>query len=608
MVSFDFHHPKLALIAILQDHDVKDILSHCAVAFAAVYLVVWLRRVQKRRAIRARYDGWIRRARQERSSLEHPCLAEPLDGDIMSFLSAVETRNAIMQRKLDPRMNVVFLAQRCRRLGRDEEGINAIAQEFYTDAVEVAENLPNADTFLRPLYGVPVSVKEHLSLRGSYSTGGLACRLNQKDTKDSLIVQVIRSAGAIPMCSGNVPQIMMLPETYNRIWGRSRNPWDLCRSTGGSSGGDAALVAARCVPLAIGSDVAGSIRIPASFCGIVGFKPTAYRVSGKGNMKARKNNRSGTSAVIPVVCGPLARTVDDCAQFMKAVLVPEMFQGDSSVPPLPFDVDSYQSKAKLKIGYFDTDGWFEPCLTSKRAVREAIDALTKAGHTCVPFKLPTDGWISYGLLVAINAAEGNFRSFVEALEGEQMISEYDTLHQASNLPNLLKPVIMALIDKRRGHLLKQGRNGGVPVWDLWQSVAKVLELRQKWDNAVREAGLDAIVHPAMPIPAIQHGLSGKLTASCSYMFLANLLQWPSGALPVTTVRADEAHYRRKDMPADQRDIISRIVAQVMQGSEGMPISVCVMSPSYRDETCLRVMKEIEKTIPFQEEPKAFLKA
>jgi fatty acid amide hydrolase len=194
------------------------------------------------------------------------------------------------------------------------------------------------------------------------------------------------------------------------------------------------------------------------------------------------------------------------------------------------------------------------------------------------------------------------------LEGEQMISEYDTLHQASNLPNLLKPVIMALIDKRRGHLLKQGRNGGVPVWDLWQSVAKVLELRQKWDNAVREAGLDAIVHPAMPIPAIQHGLSGKLTASCSYMFLANLLQWPSGALPVTTVRADEAHYRRKDMPADQRDIISRIVAQVMQGSEGMPISVCVMSPSYRDETCLRVMKEIEKTIPFQEEPKAFLKA
>jgi Asp-tRNA(Asn)/Glu-tRNA(Gln) amidotransferase A subunit family amidase len=62
------------------------------------------------------------------------------------------------------------------------------------------------------------------------------------------------------------------------------------------------------------------------------------------------------------------------------------------------------------------------------------------------------------------------------------------------------------------------------------------------------------------------------------------------------------------MPADQRDIISRIVAQVMQGSEGMPISVCVMSPSYRDETCLRVMKEIEKTIPFQEEPKAFLKA
>jgi Asp-tRNA(Asn)/Glu-tRNA(Gln) amidotransferase A subunit family amidase len=98
----------------------------------------------------------------------------------------------------------------------------------------------------------------------------------------------LKSAGALPLCRGNVPQIMMIPESVNRIYGRSRNPWNLRRTPGGSSGGDGALVAMRCVPLAICSDVAGSIRIPAAFCGVTGFKPTSTRVSNKENMRPRK--------------------------------------------------------------------------------------------------------------------------------------------------------------------------------------------------------------------------------------------------------------------------------------------------------------------------------
>ena len=142
---------------------------------------------------------------------------------------------------------------------------------------------------------------------------------------------------------------------------------------------------------------------------------------------------------------------------MKAVCTPDLFAGDMNVPPLPFNSAIYEDGSKLKIGYFKTDDWFDPCATSKRALDETIDALTKAGHECVPFEMPTDGWANYGLLVGINAAEGNFKSFLEALEGEDIINEYTTLIRASGIPNWLRWILCKVLDKRRAHLLGSSR-------------------------------------------------------------------------------------------------------------------------------------------------------
>jgi fatty acid amide hydrolase len=464
---------------------------------------------------------------------------------------------------------------------------------------------PQKPNEIPPLYGVPISVKECLAMKGSYSTGGMACRLKSKDDKDSLIVQVLRSAGALPLCSGNVTQVMFLPESVNNIWGRSLNPWDLERTPGGSSGGDAALVAMGCVPLAACSDVAGSIRIPASFCGLVGFKPTSSRMSGKGNMIPRKYNKSGTAMLIPTVTGPIARTVEDCALFMKATQVPQLWEGDLNIPRIPFNDEVYQRPGeKLKIGYFDTDGWFEPCATSKRAVQETVDALTGAGHTCVPFQLPTDGWFTFGLLSAINGADG-FRSFMEALEGEPVIAEYGPIVMATHIPDWLRWIAIKLIDKRRGHLLGQGRAGGVSVWELWQRTAELKEMREKWSQAMRDQGVDVLVYPAMPLPAFKHGLSVHLTAACSYVFISNLLDWPSGTVPVTTIRPNEAHYRKEDLPENQRDSTADIAAKIMEGSQGLPIGVAIMTPAFQDEKCLSVMKQVERLVNFQGKPEAY---
>jgi Asp-tRNA(Asn)/Glu-tRNA(Gln) amidotransferase A subunit family amidase len=96
----------------------------------------------------------------------------------------------------------------------------------------------------------------------------------------------------------------------------------------------------------------------------------------------------------------MARTVDDCALFMKAACVPETWQGDLHVPHMPFDSATYETKGetkKLVIGYFETDEWFHPSVASRRAVQETIQHLTKAGYACKKITLPTNGWFNYGL-------------------------------------------------------------------------------------------------------------------------------------------------------------------------------------------------------------------
>ena len=179
---------------------------------------------------------------------------------------------------------------------------------------------------------------------------------------------------------GNVSQSMMLPEAENNVFGRTLNPWDLSRVPGGSSGGDAALVSMRCVPLALGSDVGGSIRIPAAYCGIIGFKPTADRLSKVGCMLPRPNDSDGIKLAIPSVLGPMARTTDDCARFLKAAWCENHFKQDPIVPPISFKDDVYRDKGMLRIGVFRTDGWFEPCEAAVRAVDEVVQLLQDSGH------------------------------------------------------------------------------------------------------------------------------------------------------------------------------------------------------------------------------------
>ncbi|NXL60255.1 VDHAP protein, partial [Chordeiles acutipennis] len=183
------------------------------------------------------------------------------------------------------------------------------------------------------LYGIPVSIKDHINCKGHISSGGMVKFLGQVMEEDSVIVQVLKSQGAIPFVKTNNPQTMINYDCSNLIFGQTLNPLNHQKSPGGSSGGEGALIAGGGSILGIGSDVAGSIRLPSSFCGLCGLKPTGNRIS------KYETACSDKTFVLPVtgMLGPMARDVDSLALCMKALLCEEMFRLDPTVPPIPFD-------------------------------------------------------------------------------------------------------------------------------------------------------------------------------------------------------------------------------------------------------------------------------
>lgn len=127
-----------------------------------------------------------------------------------------------------------------------------------------------------------MSFKDQFDQKGCLSSCGTAFLCDKIKTEDSVVVKLFLKAGAIPLVRGNVPQSCLSIYTTNLIWGEAKNPLDVERTTGGSSGGDAAMIVARCVPIGMGTDIGGSVRIPAGFCGIIGFKPTQTRSTKRG--------------------------------------------------------------------------------------------------------------------------------------------------------------------------------------------------------------------------------------------------------------------------------------------------------------------------------------
>ena len=233
-----------------------------------------------------------------------------MDATDLCFTSAVELAELIRRRALSPVEVTRAVLERIDRLNPRLGAYVMVHSERALGEARAAEQAVMAGEALAPLHGVPISIKDNLWTAGERTTYGSRLMANFVAPEDAPSVAGLRAAGAIFVGRTNLPEFAWRGSTDNPLFGETRNPWDLARTPGGSTGGGAAAVAAGLAPLALGSDGAGSIRIPASFCGLVGLKPTFGRVP--------MYPAAGGNELVAHVC-PLTRTVRDAALMMNAI-------------------------------------------------------------------------------------------------------------------------------------------------------------------------------------------------------------------------------------------------------------------------------------------------
>jgi amidase len=215
-----------------------------------------------------------------------------------------------------------------------------------------------------PLHGVPFTLKDCLETAGMRTTAGHPPLSDHVPMRDSTVAARLKAAGGILLGKTNVPPLAMSLQTNNAIFGRTNNPWDLSRTVGGSSGGSAAAVAAGLVPFDVGSDMAGSIRIPAHYCGVFGLKPTANRLPSTGHIPPVPGG------ILPDrqmgVVGPIARCIEDLALVSRVLAGPDGI--NTEVPPVPWGAQAVPAVEQLRIAYMPVF----PGVPTARGVRAAV--------------------------------------------------------------------------------------------------------------------------------------------------------------------------------------------------------------------------------------------
>lgn len=211
--------------------------------------------------------------------------------------------------------------------------INAFVEDRFADAIKEAVTSDEAianGTNQGKLFGVPISMKECFAVKGMKTTGGLPSRKNMIDTEDAIIVQKLREEGAIILGKTNTPSLCFCQETNNPLYGRTNNPWNLNRTVGGSTGGEAALIAVGGAAVGIGADIGGSIRFPSHFNGVVGFKSGKNQVNPVGHYPLF----SEQTQVSMLGFGALAKSVND-TELIHSIIA------DKPMPKVEFDSFQY---------------------------------------------------------------------------------------------------------------------------------------------------------------------------------------------------------------------------------------------------------------------------
>jgi amidase len=429
--------------------------------------------------------------------------------------------------------SVELTAAHLKRIQQINPALNAVVdglEETALSAAHLAQNHLAAGLPCGPLHGVPFSVKDSIDVAGAKTTAGTWGRRNASPAlKDATLVRRLRQAGGIPIAKTNLPDLLFSFETDNLIYGRTNNPYDLDRTPGGSSGGESALIAACGSPLGLGSDAAGSVRLPAAFCGIASIKPTSGRLPRTGHVPPAAGWLEALWQI-----GPMARFTEDLLLTMHLMA----HEDDANFTAPPVELLAPSNLKSVRIAFF-TDNGFARCQPEVvNAVEQCARFFADQGLPVEPCR-PPGVEDAYELELALLGADG--------ADG---IDEY--LKTAGSYQT--HPLLNGFLDHMRPHRA---------------TLAQFAQRWRQWDEY--RANLhtffnryDAILCPVYTQTALRHGAS---LLEENFLGFSYTMAWNVAGAPAATVRC-ATH-------------------------QGLPVNVQVVAKPWRDLLALQLCRTIE---------------
>jgi amidase len=447
-------------------------------------------------------------------------------------------------------LSVIELAEaHIRQIERLNPQLNVFA-DFDADGVRAqARRLDEQPAPRGPLHGLPATVKSCIATAGYKCEIGSLLHEGDVPREDAVVVARLRAAGALILGTTNCPEFLMAYETANLLHGLTRNPWDLDRTPGGSSGGESAAIAAGLSACGLGSDSGGSVRVPAHFTGICSLKPTPGRIPGRGHLPPCVGPFSTLGAI-----GPMARTMSDVALIFRTLSGQDPH--DPVSPPIALREPNLDELRTNTIGFFEDDGLVPVTPETRAAVQAAAAALRDAGFRVEPFRPRTlellrKLWWKFFVQCGAMFYEPDIRGRREQLS--PIFSEF--LGFAEAVPPLT----------------------AVELLDAW---AELDLLRSKTLEEMSE--YPVLLCPVASIPAFRHGertwvIEGQ---AVDYLDAVRHTQW----------------FNALAAPA--------AVVPVGSSPEGLPISVQIVARPFQDETALGIAAVVEAAFGYHPPPMA----
>ncbi|RDW70503.1 Fatty-acid amide hydrolase [Aspergillus mulundensis] len=470
-------------------------------------------------------------------------------GDLLSMLASGQLTSEAVTRAF------------CKRAAAAHQLTNCLSETCFDRAIASAkardDALAQTGKPIGPLHGLPISLKDSFNLRGVDSVVGISAYIGDPAQSDATLVQLLEKAGAVFYVKTSVPTAMLIGETVNNVLGRTVNPLNRKTTSGGSSGGESSLIAMKGSPLGIGTDIAGSLRMPAACTGLFTLRPSFGRFPSRNC----RSSLPGQEALL-AVNGPIASTLADVELYSKIVVDAQPWLQDPKCLPIPWR--PVEVPAKLRIAVMWHDGHVRPTPPVTRALREITSKLKLAGHEVI---------------------------------------DWDTVEQKHGLSLLMRMIVAdggKIIDKL---LEKTGEPWRAELWyhraaaelstsEMWQLQAERSMFQTRYLDLWNEAGIDAILCPTMAFNTVENGKFRHL----GYTGVFNVLDYPAVSFPTglavdkTVDKPDPAYI---PLGPDCEAINTEYNEHLMHG---MPISLQLVARRLEEERLLAMCRRVLEAV------------